>query len=531
MSVHELMSVLRAESSQILNEEVSLGEAYQWTNGDITDSVIKGCIGSYLKDTSEDVKIIPGEWSQSGEVSFGEDSTAVFTNEVSVECWSEETSKDEKLESVKVTVTITNTEGEVSVTVQTDTSEGKLKKTGKIPQDKIFTSSGKEFDSSVINGWVLVWTDLKMQLKNKYHKEGSVSEKPAPKAEMVSKDLSPEAKALVEFVKKNQAEIDNNHDITTFFIDTKAEYDKFNLTVPGICLVVKDKRATVASLKKEPIVQKFDKSKTLKRYQDWKKSTLPNVDGQEIKDVVWYTIYISASEARKNSIKALREETDYPCIGYLTEEGSLMAYPQEGFEYEVEGKTYLCEEVDGNFMKLTGDEETLTDVPALEEELELDYTDEVGSYMGDLVCIGALEESLAYADEDGNVYLLESSYKDGFIGKEMQAFIQDIVEKSKVNLKHKGNEGKAFGSINKGEYTEKYSFKDYPDAEVSISVKSDGKKLTLRTASYKGSFPISLKKGQVNISEMDDGFYSSVFDDFVKGSIHSLKEVVKKLEK
>lgn len=277
------------------------------------------------------------------------------------------------------------------------------KSIGDEPWRKYIKGEVTDAEAKDLDQYEKYWSDFESKYDPQAHLDSLRNS--APKAETQIKVSGESAKILKDFVNKNLLELDNNHKITTFFIDTEEEYQKYGVQVPGICLVVADKRATKASLKKEPLVVKFDKSKTLKRYSDWKRGTVANVQGE-----VWYTIYISGRDAKANGIKALREEVSgMTLIGYLNEEGSVLSVPAVGRAVVSDGEAYLVESVDGQDIKVF-DEEGIYDLRedrCEQEVILLEDCDEIGSYKGDLLCIGCLDESLVYSDSSDNVYLYE----------------------------------------------------------------------------------------------------------------------------
>lgn len=224
-------------------------------------------------------------------------------------------------------------------------------------------------------------------------------------AEKVIKVSSESANLLKAFVNKTIKELDADPNITTFFIDTDKEYKKYNIQIPGICLVHADESMTLAALKKIPLIQKFDKSKTLMRYSDWKKGKVGDIEG-----VSWYCIYVSAKEARDNDIKALKEGVEeMKKIGYLNENGDVVLTPQVGDLITVSGEPYIVESVEGQTLSLINEESHCeavdTDVDV--RTLELTESEESGTKKDNLVCLGESELGTVYADDSDNVYLVE----------------------------------------------------------------------------------------------------------------------------
>lgn len=222
-------------------------------------------------------------------------------------------------------------------------------------------------------------------------------------AEVNIKESSESAKTLKDFVKRVAAEIDNDHDITTFFIDTDMEYKKFKISVPGICLVVRDLRATKASLKREPIVIKFDKSKTLKRYSDWKKGKIEGVGD------AWYSIYVSAKDAREQSSEAMNEDIEEGVyLGYLDEDGEVILAPRVNDVVEYSGKHYVISAVDGARVTLLNEEE---EIEMDERDIQYDslvLDEESGEDLGEgLVLLGRVGGRLVVCDDSENVYLMD----------------------------------------------------------------------------------------------------------------------------
>lgn len=221
-----------------------------------------------------------------------------------------------------------------------------------------------------------------------------------PDPEITIKANTKGSKDLKSFVQAAFEELKADHDFTTFFIDTPQEYEKYDVSIPAVCLVVADKRSTKASLKKEPIVRKFDKSKTLKRYSDWKKD-----------ERGWYTIYVSAVDARNQGIKALSEDIEEEglfCLGYLDEEGDIVRRVTEGDIVEYEGEYYAVTEVDGQFITITNetDEHEVNETELEMVRLELD--EEVCYSLGEgMLLLGYLEEQPVVCDGNENVYKME----------------------------------------------------------------------------------------------------------------------------
>lgn len=291
----------------------------------------------------------------------------------------------------------------------------------------------------------------------------------APKAEKQIKISGDSAKILKAFVDKNLGEIDSNHKITTFFIDTDAEYKKYNVSIPAICLVCMDKRATKATMKKEPIVQKFDKSKTLKRYSDWKKGTVANVEGE-----CWYTIYVSAKDARNNGIKALKEEVqNMKLVGYLNEEGSLVRTPVDGDVVIVEGEPYIVESVDGQMVNLLNEDSSFeVNEGELDEEIvEITANSNSGKVIDGMVCLGETELGEAYVNDSDEVFIREA-FTDKLEGemvyrdrKTNKPVVTGELDPKKDTIMYWNTEGDHY-TIKKSEFTKKFKAGKAEDFEL-----------------------------------------------------------------
>ena len=279
-----------------------------------------------------------------------------------------------------------------------------------------------------------------------------------PKAEKSIKLSTEGAKVLKTFVDKNLKEIDNNHEITTFYIDTEAEFKKYGIQIPGICLVVADKRATKASLKKEPLVKKFDLSKTLKRYSDWKKGTVANVDGE-----CWYCIYVSALDARNNGIKALKEEIEMKKIGYLNEEGDIVRIPVVGEAVKVSDEYYIVESVDGQMVGLLNEEDSfeVNEEEIDEDIIEVTESENTGKEKDGMICLGMTELGEAYSDGSDDVYINEG-FSDKLEGemvyrcrKTGKPIVTGQDDPKKDTIMYWDTEGNHF-TIKKSEFSKKF---------------------------------------------------------------------------
>lgn len=312
--------------------------------------------------------------------------------------------------------------------------------------------------------WSREWTSVLRQIFNSdgytngwldYVTLDSVS---VPKAEKKIKISSEGAMILKTFVDKNLKEIDNNHEITTFYIDTEAEFKKYGIQIPGICLVVADKRATKASLKKEPLVKKFDLSKTLKRYSDWKKGTVANVDGE-----CWYCIYVSALDARNNGIKALKEEIEMKKIGYLNEEGDIVRIPVVGEAVKVSDEYYIVESVDGQMVGLLNEEDSfeVNEEEIDEDIIEVTESENIGKEKDGMICLGMTELGEAYSDGSDDVYINEG-FSDKLEGemvyrcrKTGKPIVTGQDDPKKDTIMYWDTEGNHF-TIKKSEFSKKF---------------------------------------------------------------------------
>lgn len=242
-----------------------------------------------------------------------------------------------------------------------------------------------------------------VEINNQGAVEGRGKDSKIPKAETQMKISGDSAKTLKAFVEKNQQEIDNDHDITTFFIDTEEEYKRFGVQIPGICLVVRDKRASKASLKREAIVQKFNKSKTLKRYSDWKKGNIQGVGD------AWYSIYISAKDARENGIKAISEDIeDMEYTGYLDESGDVILSVKANDIVEYEGDYYVVVEVDGENITILNenDQHIVCEDEIAKTEMEMDSLEESEDLGEGLIRLGTYQGKIVIANDSDNVFLV-----------------------------------------------------------------------------------------------------------------------------
>ena len=125
---------------------------------------------------------------------------------------------------------------------------------------------------------------------------------PAEKDHKKQSDPSFESqlKRIEKFADTQVKELDKNPDWTFAYIDDPTEMAEFKMPVPGLILFTGFVNKPATELNANPVVTKFNKSKSLKRFRNWFQTRYKGLPAQAI-------IYIDAEAARSKAIKAIKE--------------------------------------------------------------------------------------------------------------------------------------------------------------------------------------------------------------------------------
>lgn len=218
----------------------------------------------------------------------------------------------------------------------------------------------------------------------------------APAAETQIKDTSNGGDIVRKFVTSNVETINGAYNFTTVFIDTDPEYKKFGVSIPSVALICNDLRKTVASLKRDPLVMRFNKSKTLKRVSEWKKAQVPGIKG-----TVWVSVYSSAKYYHLNESV---DDGDLKYFGFLNEDGSVSRAPQVGEDVTIKGHVYPLVECSDAFVVQNGPYQIRLDECEVCDVVQLDESTMDGQEVAGMVVLGMYNDQVILSDSNDLCY-------------------------------------------------------------------------------------------------------------------------------
>ena len=123
-----------------------------------------------------------------------------------------------------------------------------------------------------------------------------------PKMDKVTSEQKEQLTRIYNYAKKQLDLVNANPEINFIYLEEPKELEFHKLPSVGLMLYTYDMSKSSSELMKDPVVDKFNKSKSLKKYKLWHKTTL---DGKPIQGV----IFIDAVFARENKIRGLLKES------------------------------------------------------------------------------------------------------------------------------------------------------------------------------------------------------------------------------
>lgn len=97
-------------------------------------------------------------------------------------------------------------------------------------------------------------------------------------------------------------------------------------------------------------------------------------------------------------------------FGYLGSDGSVYRLPSQGDVVSYMDEEFVVDSVDGDVASLINeDSESDVALVSLAEEVEVQSTDKIGAFVGEMVVIGEVNEGVLAADGEDNVYLVEET--------------------------------------------------------------------------------------------------------------------------
>ena len=142
--------------------------------------------------------------------------------------------------------------------------------------------------------------DVKIEVSQQGQAMPPAEKDPAPQ---MNKDWEAQLKRIEKFADTQVKELDKDPNWTFKYIDESQEMQELKMPVPGLLLLTGFINQSNQELNQNPVVKKFNNSKTLKRFRNWFNTTYQGMPAKGI-------IYIDAQVARTKAISALKEAFD-----------------------------------------------------------------------------------------------------------------------------------------------------------------------------------------------------------------------------
>ena len=254
------------------------------------------------------------------------------------------------------------------------------------------------------------------------------------KAKETRKDLVDELDEIKAYVASIQKLLDKESIFEIVYLEEEGELLGYKLPTVGVALICKDMRKTVASLKKDALVTKFNNSKTLKRYLDWK---VGEVEGRK----GWFSIYVHAG--------AMRNKGNQPsAVNVLNNKDVMYVVNSAGIDSDA-----LTETVAKLILELKSKVESVGNNVVLYEpksdsyigkarDLRIKFPGDVGNYEDDygnlkddqIILIGFPDDGV-YASKDTNDYIrtiLRNTDLSGLYSEDLEDHLSEIVKGLKI---------------------------------------------------------------------------------------------------
>ena len=123
-----------------------------------------------------------------------------------------------------------------------------------------------------------------------------------PKMDRVTSEQKTQLTRIYNYAKKQLDLVNSNPEINFIYLEEPKELEFHKLPTVGLMLYTYDMNKKASELMKDEVVSKFYKSKSLKVYKRWHKTTL---EGKPIQGI----IFIDAVFAKENKIRGLKNES------------------------------------------------------------------------------------------------------------------------------------------------------------------------------------------------------------------------------